>query len=63
MLSNYGKAFELRKAIKLLEEADALVQATLGASDDCYKVHCALEDVQYTLEEYCDSLIEMQITE
>jgi hypothetical protein len=63
MLSNYAKANELRIAIKLLQEADAIVQATLGASDDCYKVHCALEDLEYTLEDYCDNLIEMQITD
>ena len=63
MTSNYAKAFELGKAIKLLNEADAIVQAALGASDDCYEVHCALEDLEYTLEDYCDNLIEMQITD
>jgi|APCry1669189534_1035231.scaffolds.fasta_scaffold49758_2 hypothetical protein len=63
MTSNYAKAFELRKAIKLLNEADAIVQAALGASDNCYEVHCALEDLESTLEDYADNLIEMQITE
>ena len=63
MTSNYAKAIELHKAIKLLNEADAIVQAALGASDNCYEVHCALENLESTLEDYADNLIEMQITE
>ena len=62
-MSNISKAIQLQKAIQLLNEADAIVQAALGASDDCYEVHCALEDLEYTLEDYCDNLIEMQITD
>jgi hypothetical protein len=63
MLSNYGKAEQLYKAIKLLNEVNVLVQKTLGASDDTYKVHCKCEDLQATLADYCENLIEMQITE
>ena len=33
------------KAVELLNEADALVQEALGASDECYEMHCAIEDV------------------
>lgn len=63
MTSNYAKAFELRKAIKQLDETNALVQATLGAGSDTYAVHCKIEALQTTLAEYCDMLIEMQITD
>jgi hypothetical protein len=62
-MSNISKAIQLQKAIQLLNEADAIVQAALGASDDCYEVHCALEDIQATLEGYAEQLVEMQITE
>jgi hypothetical protein len=63
MTSNYAKANELTKAIKLLNEANVLVQAALGDTNDCLAVHLAIEDVVYTLEDYCDNLIEMQITD
>jgi hypothetical protein len=62
-MSNISKAKQLAEAIELLAQADALVQKTLGASDDCYEVHCALEDIQATLEGFVEQLEEMQVTE
>jgi hypothetical protein len=62
-MSNISKAIQLEKAIALLNEADAIVQAALGASDDCYEVHCAIEDLADTLEGFAEQLVEMQITE
>ena len=32
------------KAVELLHEADCLVQTAMGASDECYEIHCAIED-------------------
>jgi hypothetical protein len=40
----------LEQAIEKLNEADALVQKALGATDACYDTHCAIEDVISDLE-------------
>lgn len=31
------------EVIDLLERADMLLQAAMGASDECYEIHCAIE--------------------
>lgn len=62
-MSNIAKANKLQKAITKLQEVDALVQEALGMSDECFDVHCGLEDLQETLQEYADMLVEMQITD
>jgi hypothetical protein len=33
------------EAVDLLHQADALIQQALGASDECYDMHCGIEDV------------------
>ena len=33
----------LLKAVDLLNEADCLVQTAMGASDECYEIHNAIE--------------------
>ena len=35
----------LQSAIDKLQEADALVQQALGATDSCYDTHCGIEDL------------------
>jgi hypothetical protein len=35
----------LQEAIDKLQEADALVQQALGATDSCYDTHCGIEDL------------------
>jgi hypothetical protein len=35
----------LTKAMDLLDEADALVQKALGATDDCYDTHCSIQNL------------------
>ena len=62
-MSNMTKAIALHKAIQMLEEVDALVQRTLGATDECYDVHNALNDIGDTLYEFAEQLEEMQVTE
>jgi len=32
------------KAVELLHEADCLVQTAMGASDECYEIHNAIEE-------------------
>ena len=62
-MSNIAKANKLLQAEKLLEQANALVQEALGTSDECYDVHCAIEDIIAQLQEYSDMLEEMQVTD
>jgi hypothetical protein len=62
-MSNISKAIKLQEAIDKLHEADALVQAALGASDECYDLHCGIEEIADTLAEYAEQLTEMQVTE
>jgi hypothetical protein len=62
-MSNITKAIKLAEAIEKLHEADALMQQALGASDDCYEVHCAIEDTIDTLSGYVEQLVEMQVTD
>jgi hypothetical protein len=62
-MSNMAKANKLQQAIELLEQADALVQAALGASDESYEVHNAIENIAEEIAEYAEQLVEMQVTE
>ena len=62
-MSNIEKANKLQEAIALLMDADNCMQTALGATEDCYELHNALEDIQDTLRGYAEQLVEMQITE
>ena len=62
-MSNISKAQKLQEAIALLMDADNCMQTALGDTEDCYELHNALEDIQDTLKEYYDNLLEMQITD
>jgi hypothetical protein len=62
-MSNIAKANKLQEALDKLREADVLVQEALGDTEDCYEMHCALEDLQDTLAGFVEQLEEMQITE
>jgi hypothetical protein len=44
-------------AIALLNDADAMIQAALGASDECYELHNAIEEV---IDEVTDKLAETE---
>ena len=33
------------EAVEALHKADALIQQAMGASDECYEMHCAIENV------------------
>ncbi len=45
------KAELLRRAVEQLEEADALVQEALGATDVCYETHNRIADLIMDLQE------------
>jgi hypothetical protein len=58
-----AKANKLQEAIDKLHEADALMQEALGASDECFDLHCAIESVADDIAGYAEQLVEMQVTE
>ena len=37
------------KAVELLHEADCVMQTALGAGDECYELHNAIEDIENRL--------------
>jgi len=53
MLTDKEKRERLEMAIALLQDADAMIQAALGASDECYEMHNAIEEV---IDEVTDRL-------
>ncbi len=55
MLTAKEKRERLEMAIALLNDADAMIQAALGASDECYEIHNAIEEV---IDEVTDKLAE-----
>jgi uncharacterized coiled-coil DUF342 family protein len=63
MMSNITKAIKLAEAVELLAQADMLVQQALGASDECYEMHNAIENIAEEIAEYAEQLVEMQVTE
>jgi len=48
-LSPKQQSINLNRAIELLEQADVLIQAALGACDECEQLHLRLEDLQEDL--------------
>jgi hypothetical protein len=61
MTSNIARANKLREAFELLDRAHAIVQDTVGDTDNSYE--SAWEQLEDVLKGYYDNLIEMQITE
>jgi hypothetical protein len=45
--------YKLQEALKMLTNADVLVQEALGATEQCYDLHCAIENIY---DEICDSI-------
>jgi hypothetical protein len=41
----------LSLAVQLLEEADALIQKSLGATDVCYETHTRIQDIASDVQE------------
>jgi hypothetical protein len=62
-MSNISKAQKLQEVIALLHEADVLLQEALGNTEQCFELHCAIENVADELDEAAEQLIEMQITD
>lgn len=49
-LTTDEKLDRLEMAIALLQDADAMIQTALGASDSCYETHNAIEEIISDLE-------------
>ena len=62
MLTAKQKILKIQEAIALLQDADAVMQAGLGAGDVCYDLHCAIEDIEDTLQGELD-VMEREIAE
>lgn len=58
MLTHKEKIERLEMAIALLQDADAGIQAALGASDNCYEIHNAIEDTIELVEAEMEQLKE-----
>ena len=55
-MTNQEKVKRLEMVIALLQDADAMLQGTLGASDECYEVHNAIENVEDDVRSIMESL-------
>ena len=45
------KIVKLNKVMDLLNQADCVLQEALGAGDECYEIHNAIENV---MDDVCD---------
>ena len=54
MLTAKEKAERLEMAIALLHDADAMMQTALGATDECFDLHCGIESMADDLQEALD---------
>jgi hypothetical protein len=62
-MSNISKANKLQEAIDKLNEVDALMQEALGATEECFDLHCAIQSVADDIAGYVEQLDEMQVTD
>ena len=46
----------LQEAVDKLHEADALMQEALGATEECFDLHCGIESMADDITEYMESV-------
>ena len=51
MLTAKEKQERLEMAIALLHDADAMMQAALGDTEECFDLHCGIENIADDLQE------------
>lgn len=54
MLTAKEKTERLQMAIALLHDADAMMQAALGDTEECFDLHCGIENIADDLQEVLD---------
>lgn len=54
MLTAKEKQERLEMAIALLHDADAMMQAALGDTEECFDLHCGIESMADDLQEVLD---------
>ena len=57
MLTKQERIERLEMAKALLMDADAMMQTAMGASDECYETHCAIE---YAADDIEDMIINIK---
>ena len=57
MLTKQERIERLEMAKALLMDADAMMQAAMGACDECYETHCAIE---YAADDIEDMIINIK---
>jgi hypothetical protein len=60
MLTAKEKFERLEMVVALLQDADAMLQGTLGASDECYELHNAIENIAEEIAELGEALLEAE---
>jgi hypothetical protein len=60
MLTAKEKRERLEMVVALLQDADAMLQGTLGASDECYELHNAIENIAEEIAELGEALLEAE---
>lgn len=54
MLTAKEKTERLQMAIALLHDADAMMQAALGDTEECFDLHCGIENMADDIQEVLD---------
>ena len=54
MLTAKEKTERLQMAIALLHDADAMMQAALGDTEECFDLHCGIESMADDIQEVLD---------
>ena len=49
---------KLEMVIALLQDADAMLQGALGASDECYELHNAIENVADDVQDIVNTMVD-----
>jgi hypothetical protein len=60
MFTAKEKFERLEMVVALLQDADAMLQGTLGASDECYELHNAIENIAEEIAELGEALLEAE---
>lgn len=55
-ITQEARVQRLEMAIALLQDADASMQTALGATEECFELHCAIENVSEEIQTILDRI-------